>query len=205
MKNSSEITYSHEWIYKLENRGHWILYWHQLNLILNKSDLSKEAKIIEIGVGSGLTSGYLRRKGYHVTTLDIDENKKPDIHANIVEDELPAADVYLAFEIFEHIPFESAKKVWKTLAQNRVKKLFFSIPHAYKTYFFAEFYLPRLGKKTIHIGRKRNYIHTKNHHWELDINQITTDSIKHELSGIGYTIDYSYRYRNHHFFAASLI
>lgn len=75
-KNKKDRNYSHEWIYELENPYHWNLYWHQLDLVLNRCGLTKDQKIIEVGVGSGITSDSLKRKGYDVTTIDIDNNKK---------------------------------------------------------------------------------------------------------------------------------
>lgn len=205
MQSSKEITYSHEWINKLENELHWKLYWHQLNLFLNISDISTTDKIIEVGVGSGLVSNYLKRKGFNITTVDIDKNKNPDVVANIVKDEIPVADVYLAFEIFEHIPFDSFKKVVKKMSDNKTNKILFSVPHAYRTYLFGEFWIPSWGNKKIHIGRSRNHINTKNHHWEIGISGITIEMIKEILNESGYTINHSYRYRNHQFFSAKLI
>lgn len=204
MRPSSEITYSHEWIYDLENKLHWKLYWHQLDLILNISDVSFNQKITEIGVGSGLVSNYLKNKGYKVLTLDIDKNKNPDIVANIVEDELPHADIYLAFEILEHIPYSELETVLKKLSIHKVEKIFFSVPHASKTYFFSDFWLPYFGDRIVHIKRKRNYINTKNHHWELGINGITVKRLEILFKEWGYNFEYTYRYRNHQFFIANL-
>jgi len=96
--------YSSSWIYHLESADHWYLYWHQQKLM--EGELKAGDRILEIGVGSGFTANYLRSKGYDVTTLDIDEEKKPDIHANIVTYDFPKDyDHVLAFEVFEHIPF----------------------------------------------------------------------------------------------------
>lgn len=202
---SSKITFSHEWTYELESPLHWRLYWHQLNLVLNLSDVSASEKIIEIGIGSGLMSNYLKRKGYNVTTVDIDKNKNPDIVANIIEDDIPISDVYLAFEILEHIPFDAVEKVLLKLKKNKVREIIFSIPHAYKTYLYCNIWLPYIGEKTIHIGRKRKYINTENHHWEIGINGITQQKIDELFKKNNYRIDYSNRYRNHQFYKAKLI
>lgn len=75
--------FSTDWIHKFENQKHWMHYWHQLNILF--SHLSEGDRILEIGVGTRFTSNYLKSKGYHLTTIDIDAKKQPDIVANIVD------------------------------------------------------------------------------------------------------------------------
>lgn len=202
--DQKEVQYSHEWIYKLETPSHWILYWNQLDMVLNKSEISKEQLIMEVGVGSGLTAEYLKRKGYNVKTIDIDENKSPDIVADITKYDLPNADMYIAFEIFEHIPIDKVFEVWTKLASKKVPELIFSVPYGHKTYLWAEIWLPIFGKKTINISRKRKRIQSKNHHWEIGINNISVSEIEKMLKQSGYIVTHSYRYRNHHFFLTQL-
>ena len=50
--------YSADWIHKLESKKHWLHYWHQLNILL--SNLSESDRILEVGVGTSLTSNYLK-------------------------------------------------------------------------------------------------------------------------------------------------
>lgn len=200
----NKAQYSHDWIYKLETPYHWILYRNQLDLILNKSKISKDQLIIEIGVGSGFTSEYLKRKGYQVKTIDIDKNKSPDIVADVTDYDLPSANMYIAFEIFEHIPIEKVIGIWEKLASKKVSELIFSIPYGHKTYLWAEIWLPFFGKKNINISRKRKKIVSKHHHWEIGINSITVEKIEKMLNQSGYLIQHSYRYRNHHFFLTQL-
>ena len=99
VNNGITYNYSSDWIYKLENELHWMYYWkqqEQLSQILHPGE-----SILEIGVGSGFTSNYLKAKGYRVTTIDIDEEKKPDIVANIVTHNFADKfDHVIAFEVF---------------------------------------------------------------------------------------------------------
>ena len=79
----NEFNYDAVWTKKLESKEHWLLYWKQQWLLTKY--LRQKDTILEIGVGSGFTANYLRNKNYTVTTLDIDNKKKPDIVANIVD------------------------------------------------------------------------------------------------------------------------
>lgn len=91
----------------------WCSYWHQIDFV---RDLKPE-KVLEVGIGQGVTTDYLRGSGYTVTTLDIDESLAPDIVGNVCEIPLPdnAVDVSLAAEILEHLPLEDARKALKEL------------------------------------------------------------------------------------------
>lgn len=192
--------YSSDWIKKLETPYSWDLYWHQLDLIINQSGLDIGSKVNEIGIGNGLASGYLRKLGFEVTTIDIDKDKKPDIVADITAFEFPKADLYAAFEVFEHIPIEKARDVWAKLAKKGIRQIAISLPYAYRTYLRLDMWSPFFGDKSFQIGRKRNYIHSKHHFWELGYNGNTVKSIIDDMASIGYISKLNYRFRSHHFF-----
>lgn len=202
--SKQEKSYSSDWIQELEGRYNWDLYWHQLDLVINKSGLTLQDQVYEIGVGTGLTSGYLTRKGYKVSTIDIDAKKNPDIVADITNYDLPKAKCYLAYEVFEHIPLEEAKSIWLKLAEKGVEKLIISVPYAYKTYFWGSIWTPFFEEKFIRIGRKRNKINASHHFWELGFGGVTANTIVSSMKKVGYSVLVSYRYRSHHFFLFNL-
>jgi len=168
MNNSqSKYTYASEWIHKLENFLHWTYYWHQADLI--RSKIKEGDRILEIGVGTKFTANYLRSKGFEVVTMDIDPDKKPDIVGNIVEDELKEDfDYVLAFEVFEHIPFDDFKQVLGKLGRICRKGLLISLPRNEKQWLKLTAELP--GKKTygFRIATLRKKIISEHHHWEVD-------------------------------------
>ena len=63
--------YSSNWIHKLETREHWLSYWHQIKLM--EGYVEQKDSLVEIGIGSGFTSNYLRSKKVDVLTIDIDK------------------------------------------------------------------------------------------------------------------------------------
>jgi len=169
--------YSSEWIHKHEKLHHWIYYWHQVDLV--RSQIKEGDRILEIGVGTKFTSNYLKSKGFEVVTMDIDPEKKPDIVGNIVEDELEDEfDYVLAFEIFEHIPFEDFKKVLGKIKRICRKNLLISVPRNEKQWLRLSIELP--GRKTFgfRLATLRRKIITKHHHWEVDFPPYSKDMLE---------------------------
>ena len=88
-----------------DSQARFTSYWHQIDELRG---LQAEI-ILEVGIGNGFVSDYLRKRGMRVTTVDIDGRLVPDavgtVHA------LPFADnafeVAACFEVFEHLPYEA--------------------------------------------------------------------------------------------------
>jgi len=182
-----EYIYVSEWIHQLEKEHHWRAYWHQMNLVL--PSLEPGDSILEIGPGTGFTSNYLRSKGYRVTTLDIDDKKSPDIVANLVEYSFPDSyDHILAFEVFEHIPFDKFSAILPLLKKAFKKNLFLSVPANYRIWFQAELIIPYFKEVSFCIQTKRRKINTEHHFWELDYKQYTGKYMERTFSEAGLTI-----------------
>jgi len=154
------------WIHKLESEDHWRLYWQQQKLM--EGFVKPGDDVLEIGVGTGFTANYLKSRGVHVTTLDIDADKQPDIVASVVDYEWP--DRYkaiLAFQVFEYIPFEYFKKTLTKL-QKQCEYLFFSVPVNEKALLRLSFKLAGVNKaKSLEVTIPKNKITSKHHFWEI--------------------------------------
>jgi 2-polyprenyl-3-methyl-5-hydroxy-6-metoxy-1,4-benzoquinol methylase len=182
-----EYKYSAEWIHELESEKHWRLYWNQQKLIQNK--VKKGDRVLEIGVGSGFTSNYLRSKGVKVKTLDIDSKKKPDITANIVEYQFAEYyDHILAFEVFEHIPFREFKMVLRKIRRVCQKYVFLSVPRNEKVWMSCVFKFPKLSKREFRLVTLRRKITTPAHFWELDDGSVSTQDFEQEFYANGIKI-----------------
>ena len=162
-----EVYFSADWIRGLETEPHFNWYYHQAKLVYEKCDRTDQ--ILEIGVGTGLLSDMLKKRGWNVRTLDIDEHKRPDYCVSALDFDYKAhqVDIVLAFEIFEHIPFETFKKVIKKISESGVKSLYFSLPWNERKAFGLSVKLPKFKELSWSIWLPLNKITTHAHFWEL--------------------------------------
>jgi len=179
--------YSSDWIHQLENQEHWMSYHNQLSLIL--PELKAGDTILEIGPGSGFLSNYLRSKGYQVSTLDIDDEKSPDITANLVDYPFPEKyDHIMAFEVFEHIPFDKFEAVLPKLKNAVVKNLFLSVPRNYRIWFRADLIIPYFKNVSFSIKMKRRKINEGHHFWEMDFGPYKHRKLAEAMGNAGFSI-----------------
>jgi len=91
-----------------DSKERFCSYWHQIQEIVSLNPTS----ILEIGIGNGFVSGYLKRCGYNVITLDIDKRLNPDLVGSVLN--IPFSDeafeVVACYELLEHLPYENFKK-----------------------------------------------------------------------------------------------
>lgn len=187
MDNKTKYNYDSKWINKLEDNYHWNLYWWQQKLMFNY--IKPNTKALEIGIGTKFASNYLRGKGVNVSTIDIDKDKKPDIVANIVNYKLnDKYDFILAFEIFEHIPYNEFIKTLNNI-KNNTDYLFISLPLLKKKVFEIKLLLPIIHYTKFSIFIPKKKITTKNHFWEIGNKSIPMDSLKNDIINANYKIE----------------
>jgi hypothetical protein len=175
--------YSSDWVHRLESERHWRLYWRQQKLM--EGLVGERDSVLEIGPGSGFTSNYLRSKGIAVTTLDIDSAKHPDVVANVVEYEFPDPyDAIVAFEMFEHIPYEQFQAVLARAAASARTFVFLSVPRNRKTAARLEIKLPKLKGWTAELKVRKGGIDEPYHVWEVDHGGISVSSLEADLEKV---------------------
>jgi len=197
MKNANQ--YSSDWIAQLEKETHWRYYWQQQKLMSNY--LSTNDKLLEIGVGSKFTSNYLKSKNFDIKTIDIDADKKPDIVANITD--YKSSEMYdhvLAFEIFEHLPFEDFEKAIENISDYCKKSIFMSIPRNEKLRLRLSLDLKFFKIEDFQIATKRNKILTKHHHWELDYKNYTQQRVIDVFSKNGFHLTMRHKFHSLRYF-----
>jgi len=81
-----------------------LTYWHQISEILKTNSKT----VLEIGIGSGLVTNYLRYLGLDVKTADINANLNPDFHASILDfnDNIGKYDLVVCCRVLHHIEFD---------------------------------------------------------------------------------------------------
>ena len=70
--------FSHEYDFSYDSKRRFVSYWHQIREVISCDPL----QVLEIGVGSGFVSRYLRGRGIAVKTVDIDASLEPDVVAD---------------------------------------------------------------------------------------------------------------------------
>jgi hypothetical protein len=165
--DGKEVIYSADWILGLESESHFRYYWKQLSLVYETC--SREEEILELGVGTSLLSDVLRRRRFRISTLDIDPDKHPDYCANALDFDysIKPFSTLLAFEIFEHIPFETFSKVIGAISQSSIGKIVCSVPWCERVVQPFTIKLPRIKAWEPSIRISRNNIGTPAHFWEL--------------------------------------
>lgn len=193
-----EVEFSADWIRDLESNVHFNWYWNQAKLLYD--NCSRDQLILEIGVGSSLLSDLLKRRGWNILTLDIDEDKRPDFCESAVDFDFSSRDIetVLAFEVFEHMPYPTFKKVIVNIANSKVRTVFFSLP--WSELAVASFYLklPKLKPIEWTISIPRRNIVERSHFWEVykidrhignGKQQISMRTLKRLFADTGFTFE----------------
>ena len=200
--NGVTYRYSAEWIKKLETEKHWRLYWQQMALMQNK--VKSGHQVLEIGVGSGFTANYLRSRGVNVTTMDIDERKKPDIVTNIVNHDWTGMqfDHILAFEVFEHIPFNEFENLLNQFHTVCKSNLFFSVPRSSRVLFSADIRMALFGSKTINLAIPSPHVSAEYHYWEIGMFHTSLKKLNQALNDHAFRIEQKKLKLSRYYFSA---
>ncbi|MBN2261084.1 MAG: methyltransferase domain-containing protein [Clostridiales bacterium] len=169
-------------------------YWHQINEVTSYNPKS----ILELGIGNGFVSRYLKHIKFNIITMDFDKGLRPDVTGNILN--LPfsdeAFDVVACFEVLEHLPFDNFKSILSEFARISKSHVVLSIPDANREY-RVFLHIPKHGrfKKVIQIPRLRRLIHNFDgqHYWELGKKGYTLKTITGCINDARLKIEKTYR------------
>ncbi len=111
------------------NTKHRMLtYWHQISATLELSP----KKILEIGVGTGLVTSYIKHLGISIDTLDINESLNPDHIGSVLdlEEILPKEvfDLVLCARVLHHIPKKDFSKALEQIFRTTSKHAIITLP-----------------------------------------------------------------------------
>lgn len=174
----------------------------QTQLIISTAPMS----ILEVGVGDGIVSGYLRQHSdIPYTTVDFASDLSPDIVADVraLPFENNSFDTVCAFEVLEHLPFEDFATGLGELARVAKKYVIVSLPHfshplkcSLKVPLFPEI------KVCIRIPHPKKHVFDGQHYWEIGKRGYSANRIRGMLQKIG-TIEREitpFENPAHHFF-----
>lgn len=166
----------------------WVSYFHQID----ETKKTNPDSVLVIGVGNGLVPGYLKDRGYNVTTLDVDPELNPDILADVTElsDHLGIYDTIVCCQVLEHLPFASFDVSMGELYKC-CNNLVLSLPdNSFNISFNPVIRLPRKIKGYQRLEKKINFtIPTPSF---LKERQMVPDIGKHhwEINKMGYPLFY---------------
>ena len=179
-----QVPTEHYETHKYDELHRWISYWYQIQAVAR----TKARRVLEIGVGSGVLSAYLRdRLHLKVTTFDFDESLHPDLigdvrhlRANVNED---AFDAVVAFQVLEHLPFSDFGATVQELARASRSSVIISLPH-YGWNLQARIRLWKwnwvFGKR---VSKNPNWIFDGEHHWEIGTKGHSLERVRGIIAG----------------------
>jgi len=158
----------------------FISYFYQIDSVIK----TKPGSVLEIGIGNGTVSDYLRKTGIQVTTCDSNKNLFPDVVADVRK--LPFKDGFfdsvLACQVLEHIPFDDFEKALFELNRVSRKNVIISLPD---TYYYAEGTLKIVipfFERQIHFlinfpFLRKKIVNKEEHFWEIGLKKFPKNKI----------------------------
>ncbi|MDP2895539.1 MAG: methyltransferase domain-containing protein [bacterium] len=181
-----------------DSKARFCSYWHQIHEIVSL----KPRKVLEVGIGNGFLLDYLRKRGYNVTTVDIDEELNPDYFASVLslpfEDD--SFDVVACFEVLEHVAYSSFSQALREIHRVCRVSAVLSIPDSSRIYTFW-LRAPRIGdiRSMIAVPRlkPRQRSRCASHFWEIGIAGYPLSRVLAEFKGAGFQVVRNYRLFEH--------
>lgn len=162
--------------------------------------------MLEIGVGDGVVGNYMRdNTSISYKSIDVAADVNPDVVGSVLD--LPfedkTFDAVCAFEVLEHIPFESFERAISEMSRVARKNVLISVPHFGPPVKFL-IKLPLLPeiRFDFKIPYKPQHVWNRQHHWELGKKGFTKKAVISVLNKYGRVVrDYvPFENQYHHFF-----
>jgi len=177
-----------------DTKGRFNSYWHQINEVL----ALKPKKVLEIGIGNGFVTRYLRERRLDVTSLDIVRELKPDVVGSVLS--IPFAnksfDLVACYEVLEHLPYIDFTKGLKEIHRVSQKHVILSLPDHTVVYRF-NIELPRINpiKKLIPriFPRPADHEFDGQHYWIIGKRHYPLKKIESDINQAGFEITKTYR------------
>lgn len=200
-KKNEQPSKDHYFNQGYDSKGRFINYWHQVDEILNLHPKT----VLEVGVGTKFVARYLGERDIKVTSIDIDQELKPDYVGSVLEmpfkkDEF---DVVVAFQVLEHLPFKDFPKAIGEMFRVCNNFAVISLPDNGRCY-PMRIKLPKLGEFKFllepNVLRIKHQINPRTgHYWEINKIGYEIDKIRKLLTRTGFTIEKDYRIFESHY------
>lgn len=121
-----QVEKSHYRFQNYENEARFTSYYHQLKAVFEL----KPETLLEIGGGTGCFLALARNSGITTWSADVDVELQPTVAASVLQ--LPfkegVVDVCVAFQVLEHLPFDSFQRALLELARVSKAGVVISLP-----------------------------------------------------------------------------
>lgn len=170
------------------HKARWMTYFHQMQL-LQKYDVKKA---LEIGPGHSWMKKIIKDFGIIVETVDIDDALDPDYVAHI--NSLPMADntydATCAFEVLEHLPYETFKDNLKEMARVSKRYIIISLPDHRHILFHIKVKIPffRYKELSIRIPTFKKHIFDGQHYWEIGKLGYSPKKVVSDIESFGFKV-----------------
>lgn len=125
--------------------------------------------MLEVGIGNGTVTNYLRSNGVKVTTLDFARDLNPDVEGSVTN--LPfndnAFDTVLCAEVLEHLPFNQFETALSELMRVASNRVILTLPHSQLNFGISIISPPLIGDVSVNIPYPKKHIFDGEHHWEI--------------------------------------
>ena len=191
MKNNIynlQVPKEHYFTSGYNHKSRWLTYYYQMDL-LNKYNTKH---VLEIGPGHGWMKAIVKDLGIEVETVDIDPKLAPDHIAPI--NDLPlkdgSFDAACAFEVLEHLPFETFKENLLEMARVSKRYIFISLPDHRHILFHARIKIPFLKYKEfiIRLQSTKKHVFDGQHYWEIGKKDFPVARILQAIHDSGLTV-----------------
>jgi ubiquinone/menaquinone biosynthesis C-methylase UbiE len=188
-----QVDLSHYFNKSYDTKEPFISYWHQIHEII----LLKPKNVLEIGIGNGFVSKYLKERETEVTTLDIDKRLNPNIIGSLLE--LPfdneSFNIVTCYEVLEHLPYKDVSKALSEIYRVSNSHVILSIPDINRVY-RLNVQIPKIGeiKRLIPFPSREKPIHNFNgeHYWKIGKASYSSNRIIEDIKKVGLKIEKTY-------------
>lgn len=177
-------------------------YFYQLREIHNVSPKT----VLEVGVGDAVIGNYIRDNTDIVyTSIDVAADVNPTVIGSVLEMpfEDKTFDVVCAFEVLEHIPFESFEKAISEMARTARTHVMVSVPHfGPPLKFLLKIPFVRELRCALKIPYHPTHVWNGQHYWEIGKKGYSAKAIREIMSKYGTLVSEYVPFENqyHHFF-----
>ncbi len=178
---------------RYEGKDRFISYWYQIDRILR----AEPREVLEIGLGSGFVSAYLKDRHVRVTSLDLDPRLDPEVSGSLTA--LPfcdrAFDVVACHEVLEHIPYDYVATALGEIARVTRRCALLSLPDVTR-YYWVDIKLPkipRLQRMWPRPGEGPPHEFDGEHYWEIGKAHYPLSRIRRDMTQAGFRVTETHR------------